>query len=163
MNITQPVNAKILNYLTHEGDYMYRKKPDAPVFAYWNSVPDPYTLCGCHPEVVGRLWDEINAGLPEDCRGLVYSNPALVHPKRGVIFAVGLGTWYGLRLPGLLALQATTSGAVTVTKFSTGDMDIQHRLGEDWVFGAWLKDEVTWCKEAIRAFTDLTSPDHSGN
>jgi hypothetical protein len=115
-------------------------------------MPDPYKLCGCHPEIVERLWDQIGAPLPADCRGLVYCNPALVHPKSGVIFAIGLGTWYGLRLPGSLASEAAKGGAKTCFKFSTGDMDIRRALGEEWVFGGFIPNELVWCKNAYEVF-----------
>jgi len=30
--------------------------------------PDPYMNAGSHPECVERVWDDIGATLPEDCR-----------------------------------------------------------------------------------------------
>jgi hypothetical protein len=153
MDVTQQLNLHVLNHLTREGEYMCRKNPGAPVFAPWDSMPDPYRLCGCHPEIVGRLWDQIGPVLPEDCRGLVHSNPALVHPKSGVILAVGLGSWYGLRLPGLFVSEAIEAGAKTCTKFSTGEMDIRRSLGHDWVFGGFCPSELTWSKRAFEFFT----------
>jgi hypothetical protein len=152
MEITQQLNIGILNYLTHEGDYMYRKRPDVPIFAGWNSVADPYRQCGCHPDIVDRLWDQIGAVLPADCRGLVYCNPALVHSKSGVIFGIGLGTWYGLRLPDSLGSEAIMAGAKTCAQFGTGYMDIRRTLGDGWVFGAWLPDELIWCKKSYETF-----------
>lgn len=155
MEILQPKNTKVLNHLKRDGrlGYMACKKPDAPVFALWNSAPDPYRQCGCHPEIVEKLWDQIGAALPADCRGLVYSNPGLIHHKSGVILAIGLGTWYGLRLPGLLMAEAIKAGAKTQTKWSDGNsMDIQVDFGGDWVFGAWLPNELIWCKRAYEMF-----------
>jgi hypothetical protein len=155
MEITQPENIKVLSHLKVDEklNYMARKRPDAPAFALWSSVPDAYRECGCHPEIVERLWDQIGAALPGDCRGLVYGNPALTHPESGVILAVGLGTWYGLRLPGSLLAEAIKAGAKTQTKWSDGNsMDIQLDFGEDWVFGAWLPNELTWCKSVYETF-----------
>jgi len=158
MEIIQPKNTKVLRHLKRDGKLgcMALKRPDAPAFALWNSVPDAYRQCGCHPEIVARLWDQIGAALPEDCRGLVYSNPALTHPESGVIFAVGLGTWYGLRLPGSLTAEAIKAGAKTETRWSDGNsMDIQLDFGEEWVFGGWLPNELTWCRSVYETF-DLT-------
>jgi hypothetical protein len=155
MEMTQPENAMVLSHLQPEGrwGYMARKMPGAPAFAQWNSVPDAYRQCGCHPDIVERLWDQIGTALPVDCRGLVYSNPALTHPKSGVILAVGLGTWYGLRLLGSLAEEAINAGATARTKFSTGDVvDIQIEFGDGWVFGAWIPNELTWCNNAYQIF-----------
>jgi hypothetical protein len=44
------------------------------------------------------------------------------------------------------------AGAKTCTKFSTGDMDIRRTLGEEWVFGAWLPDELVWSKKSYETF-----------
>jgi hypothetical protein len=157
MNIIQPLNTKVLSYLTHGGDYMFRRNPEVPVLASWNSVPNAYTECGCHPDIVERIWDNIGIALPIDCRGLIHSNPALVQPKSGVILSIGLGTWYGLRLPGLLATEAIRAGAKTSIKWSTGkSMDIQHELGEDWFFGSFLSDELIWCKKVYEMFDYAT-------
>jgi hypothetical protein len=149
MDMTQKLNVHVLEYLTREGGYVKLKRPDAPIFAHWNSVKDPYRLCGTHPDVVHRLWDEIGPALPTDCRGLVYEIPALVHAKSSVILALGLGTGYGLRLPGELKELAISAGAKTIAQWSTGrTTDIRLILGDEWVFGAWLPDELIWCKKA---------------
>lgn len=113
--------------------------------------------CGCHPEIVERLWDQIGPKLPTDCRGLVHSNPALVHSRSGVILAIGMGTWYGLRLPGTAGKEAAKAGAETFMRWSTGDCgDIRLTLGENWVFGGFLADEPLWCKTVYDLF-DYTS------
>ncbi len=141
MDLSLPQNMKVLAYLSQSRSQM-------PAFAPRGSVPDPYYGCGCHPDIVERLWDQIGRALPADCRCLVHGTPALAHPKTGVILAIGIGTQYGLRLPGVLGLEATKAGAKTHTIWSGGSqMDIRHDLGEDWVFGAWLKEELNWCKK----------------
>jgi hypothetical protein len=79
--------------------------------------------------------------------------PALVDPESGIILAIGIGTQYGLRLPRPFGINAIKAGAKTVTTWSTGgSMDIQRELGDDWIFGAWLPDEVIWCKKVIEMF-----------
>jgi hypothetical protein len=119
----------------------------APLIAAWNSVPKPYMDQGSHPDVVERVWDIIGSSLLEDCRCLVYSTPALVHPKTGIILAFCNGTTYCLRLTGDLMEKALQSGAKTVQKWSSRrNMDAQHDLGSDWVFGCWLEDEIEWCQ-----------------
>ena len=146
MDIAQPRNAKVLIYLSHG-------HPDAPQIAAHDTVHDPYYRCGCHPDIVARLWDQIGAALPADCRCLVHGTPALVHPKNGVILAVGVGTQYGLLLPNSFATEAITAGAKTCVTWSTsGSMDIRRAFGEDWVFGAWIANELTWCKTVYEMF-----------
>jgi hypothetical protein len=84
---------------------------------------------------------------------LFCGNPALVHPKSRVILAIGIGTQYGLRLPGSLASEAMNAGAKTFTKWSTGgSMDIRLTLGDDWVFGGFLPNEAIWCKAVYEIF-----------
>lgn len=50
-------------------------------------------------DIVGRLWAQIDAALPADCRAWRPGIPARVRPLRGVIWATGLGTHYGVRVP----------------------------------------------------------------
>lgn len=146
MDIARPLNTKALSYLAHG-------KPDAAASAPWNSVRDPYYACGCHPDIVERLWDQIGAALPADCRCLICGTPALAHPRSGIILAIGIGTQYGLRLPGPLAAEATRAGAKTTTTWTGGgDMDTRRDLGEDWVFGTWLPNELVWCQKVYEMF-----------
>ena len=153
MNIERPENSKVIASLTRKGSYFALKSHDSPAFASWDCVPDPYSWCGTHPDIVEYLWDKIGKALSADCRGLVYGTPALVQPKSGVIFALGNGTRYNLRLPGTLATMAIEGGAKTFVHWSTGDhTDIQKEYGEDWVFGAFLPNELIWCKQVYEMF-----------
>jgi len=146
MNIEQAQNAAVLTYLS-------RGRPEAPVFAAWNSIENAYYRCGCHPEIVERLWDQIGPAFPTDCRCLVRSIPTLAHSQSGVILAIGIGTQYGLRLPPPCATEAIQAGAKTTTRWSGGgEMNIQRELGEDWFFGGWMKGELEWCREVYRMF-----------
>ena len=145
MDLAQHQNTKVLGYLS-------RGKSDAPAFAPHDAVQDADCRCGCHPDIVERLWDQIGASLPEDCRCLVYGAPALVHSS-GVILAIGIGTQYVLHLPGSLATEATKAGAKTSATWSDGgDMDTRRDLGDDWIFGGWLADELLWCKTVYEMF-----------
>ena len=153
MDLAQPQNTRVLSYLSRENPLRSLERRKTPIFASCDSAEDPYYACGCHPEIVERLWDRINPLLTADSRCLIYGDPALVHPASGVILAIGLGTQYGLYLPQPLASQARSAGAATSIKWSTGDyMDIQLELGEDWVFGAWLPNELIWCQEVFEKF-----------
>lgn len=141
MDLSHHKNAKVLAYCSREFS-------NFPKFAAHDSEPDPYYGCGCHPDIVDRLWNQIGAILPEDCRGLVGRTPGLIHPKTGVILAIGIGTKYGLRLSGGLVGEAIKAGVKTRTVWSGGkEMDIVQDLGDDWVFGAWLAEELCWCKK----------------
>ena len=133
--------------------YLALGKRNTALFADRNSIPQPYYNCGCHPDIVERIWDGIGVALPTDCSGLVYGTPALVHPRSAVIFALGIGTQYGLLLPGGLAVEAVKAGAKLQTKWSSGGtMEIQRELGTDWVFGAWLANEPSWCRRVYELF-----------
>lgn len=145
MTTAQTRNARILTYfnLTVE---------DETALARWDVGPDPYIGSGSHPEIVERLWDRIGPALPEDCRCRVGRNPALAHPRTGLILALAMGTQYGLRLP-LGALQlALDAGAKTTTVWGIKNhFDLSATFGADWVFGAWLKQELEWCRAAYDA------------
>ena len=134
--------------------------PKAPLFALWDSVPDPYCRCGTHPDIVGFLWDTCGSKLPADCRGLIYGCPVLVHAHSGVIFAIGIGTTCGLRIPGILGAEAVKDGAETVENFATGDMDIQSELGEDWYFwfGSHTSEPSAYCELVYEMFDRKPAP-----
>lgn len=139
INTKNQLNKKVLQYLSRG------KKPESPLLASPDSVTDPYMQQGSHPDIVQRVWDEIGASLPMDCRCLIYGTPALIHPNSGVILAFCNGTQYNLRLIAADFRDAIAKGASTRIKWSNGkEMDSTTDLGDDWIFGAWSKDEIKW-------------------
>ncbi len=132
--------------------YLFQEN-DFPVFAPWNSVPDAYSGCGCHPDIVEYLWGRIGVVLPADCRGLVYGTPALVHNKTGIIFAIGFGTICCLRLTGELGAEAVKAGAETIRKLQPeGRLDTQRELGVDWFLGPITPIQPIWSKRLYEIF-----------
>ena len=142
MDIRHAANEKVVAHLTARDD-------PAPLLAEPDSVEDPYYRLGSHPDIVERVWDELGALFPREARRIVCGTPGLVHPGSGVIFALAYGTRYLLRLPGGLAEEAVRAGAVTFVRWTGGsETDARRSLGEDWVFGAWLKQEPEWVQQA---------------
>jgi hypothetical protein len=125
--------------------YLARFRPDAPPIARPSSVPDPYSGCGSHPDVVEHLWDGLGAGLPRAARALVHGGPALVHPGTGLVVAVTLGTQYALRLP--QARLATTTLAARHVYRTSGDVLELADFGPAWRFGAFGASEREWVAE----------------
>jgi hypothetical protein len=147
LRIDTPANAAVLTYLQRFGRV-------APLVDVPGRVPDPYYQAGCHPDVVERLWDVLGAGLTRKCRRLVCGTPALVHPKTGVVFGLGLGTQYGLRLPGELAGEAVRRGARTTVRWAGGgELETTRDLGADWVLGGYFSEEVGWMQQAFAVFS----------
>lgn len=134
-----PLNAGAVRYLRP------RNEKNLPPCAAPDSFPDPYMNLGSHPDIVGRLWDELAKSLPQDCRCILYGTPALVAPRSGIVLAVAIGTQYGLRLPDGAVAEAINAGARTETQWTGGgSMNVQREFGSDWVFGRWLKQEPDW-------------------
>lgn len=126
------------------------KRGEAPLKHPDDAQQDYYLEAGAHPEVVGRLWDEIGKALPVDSRALVFGTPALVRPDSGVVLAFALGTEYALRLPRRLSMQKP-AGLRTVAHWTGGgSTDIALECGPDWVFGSFSPDEISWCAETFR-------------
>lgn len=120
--------------------------------APWDIGPEPFMLAGSHPDVVDRLWNQLGAVLPQDCRCRVGHSPALAHPRTGLLIGVALGTRYALRLPEDTLHAALGLGATQCTVWSGGStLDLGTSFGKDWVFGAWLKDEPAWCRRIFDA------------
>ncbi len=146
VDVEVPANARVIAHLTR-----YPGRPH-PLFAAPDSVKDPWMSLGSHPDVVERLWKQLGSALPEDCRGIVCGSPALVHPGTGVVFALAMGTQYGLRL-GPLVGQALLAGArVEILRGKLPSMNVQRDLGEEWIYGRWLEQELGWCVAAYEAF-----------
>jgi hypothetical protein len=130
-----------------------RHPANAALFRYLVARPDqvarPYDTLGTHPDLVARLWDEIAAPLPADCRFVVFGTPALVRPDSGIVFGFAGGTHtYALRLPEGLRKEALAAGAARVKKYPRQvpfDLD---DIGPEWVFGAWLEGEDLWGRAA---------------
>jgi hypothetical protein len=108
---------------------------------------------GAHPDVIERLWEVLNAALPEDCRWLVFDTPALVHPASGQVLAVVLGTSYAVRLlPDDLAAAVAAGAELVHTYRSVGTvLDLPASFGPDWAFGRWDQREGAWLAASHRA------------
>lgn len=109
---------------------------------------------GSHPDIVDRLWDVLDAALPESGRCVIYGGPALVQPQSGVVLAVGIGTQYALRLLPADRALAVEAGAEVIHTFQTsgGTLDLAAALGPDWVFGRRDEHEPEWLAAAWRSF-----------
>jgi hypothetical protein len=139
-----PANQGVLRYLNGDA-------PHAPLMALPESVPDPYFGQGSHPDIVERIWDELGKAVPA-YRCLLYGVPVLVHPGTGVVMAIAGGTRYALRLLEEAWEEAQQAGARTVARGSDGgELNLRETLGEDWIFGGWLKQEITWCRNLFDA------------
>lgn len=93
MTVDNPANAKVLEYLRS------RARPGAAMIAQPGDPQRDYLGSGAHPDIVERLWRDLNQALPTDSRRLVYGTPALMNPDTGEILAVAIGTSYAIRLP----------------------------------------------------------------
>ena len=149
VNFQHPANAGILRYLrstisSSSIDLSQSGPPD--------SVADPYYNLGTHPELVERLWDELGARLPVDCRWVLYGTPVLLHPRSGIVFAFAGGTLtYALRLPEPELSEAILAGGgKRVHEYTDGSiLNIEH-IGAEWAFGGWFADEDRWCLAEYR-------------
>jgi hypothetical protein len=141
--LDRPENAGVLAYLGPGRGLAHLPVGQAPDAAErWH--------LGTHPDVVERLWDVLDAALPERGSCLIYGGPALVQPASGVVLAVGIGTEYAVRLlPGDRA-SAIEAGAEVVHTFRTsgGTLDLSVAFGPDWVFGRFDDREPAWLAAA---------------
>ena len=143
LDAAHPENRGVLAYLGRG------ERAKVSLVALPSSVPDPTTGCGCHPDVVQRLWDELGSGLPRAARVLVHGTPALVCPRVGVVVAVGLGTSYALRLPQGAARDPAASALERVHHYRTAGVTLDlGQWGPSWRFGAYASAEPAWVVEA---------------
>jgi hypothetical protein len=154
-----PANLKVLASLASQATRQGKELgPIAPA----DSVKDPYMNCGSHPDAVERVWDQLGGALPESARCLVFGNPALVHPKSGVILAISSGTAYYVRLPRDV-VRPPPRPRIEGDPFPPewfGEIrftDEVRQFGEDWAIGRWLPDELKACLEVYQKF-DIAPP-----
>ena len=143
MNIDDVLaNANLIRYFKHRAKQYNYASPTEPR--------------GTHPDLVQRLWDELGKLLPEDCHAVVYGAPVLVRKSSGIVFAFAGGTHtYAFRLPPEVHRAALAAGATRVyhyraypeLKLGASTFDLAE-IGDEWVFGGWLKGEEKWVESA---------------
>ena len=143
--LDQPANESLRDHFKPS-----RLKPGFPLLCTPDQVARPYDSLGTHPDLVARLWDELQVQLPVDCRVVFCGVPALMHPVTGIVFGFAGGTHtYALRLPDAMRAEAILAGATRIrhypVKQPSFDLDV---IGPEWVFGEWFKGEVAWCVAA---------------
>lgn len=146
--VNHPLNAG-LRHLWEPGHDPAR----LPVLATPDEVPNAYLVLGTHPDLVSRLWDDLGKALPLDCRTIFFGRPALVHPNSGVVFGFAGGTHtYALRLPEREYGEALQAGAPRIRRYpgKQPSLDLS-RIGPEWLFGGWYKDEERWCLAACES------------
>lgn len=117
---------------------------------------EPYMSQGSHPDQVARVWDELGAALPYDCRALAKGGkPVLAHPETDRIFALPQGTAYALWLTPADFAHAIGVGAETSHTWSGGSVtDLAREAGPGWIWGRWFDDEPAWVRRACEASGD---------
>jgi hypothetical protein len=157
VDFSSPANSGILHHLrdnasSPNGVSVARSKEDCSP----ESVDDPYSNLGSHPDLVSWFWDEISVKLPVVCKWVVYGAPVLVNPKTGIIFGFAGGTLtYALRLPPAEREAAIKAGckrtwnypAFPELKIKASQLKLDE-FGEEWVFGQFQAREKEWCLAA---------------
>ena len=141
-----PLNEGVLRYLGQGAE------PASVTVERPTRETDTWRL-GAHPDVVERLWKDLDGALPDDCRYLVAGGAALVDPRSGQILAVALGTQYALHLSGHGLGTARELGFQTTHEFRTvgRSLDLGATFGPGWVFGRHDEREAGWLAETYRA------------
>lgn len=148
IEINIPANSGVIKYLLREK----AKAKKSPPIALPDSVKNPYSGAGSHPDIVQQVWDVLGAGLPLNCRFMVYGTPALVQPESGIILAVAIGTQYALRVPIKKVQEALKAGARLEIEWSFGGVfNVQNEFGADWVLGGYSQTQVKWCREVYNS------------
>jgi hypothetical protein len=142
-----PANRGVLEYLTR-----HQQGRNAPPIEPWNARSGSTWGLGSPSDIIEHLWESLGAVLPAECRGRVHGTPGLVSPQSGTIFAVALGTEYGLRLPPAEFALARAAGAELVHEYRTVGvtLDLQAQFGAGWIFGNFDRRESEWCVAALR-------------
>lgn len=155
IDFDHPANRGIVAYLGARAQAEREHRPQASPA----DVKDPHYALGTHPEIVERLWDELGAALPADCRWVLYGSPVLVRHDSGIVFGFAGGSLtYALRLPPYEHAAAVAAGATPVNHYpaypelgiEASSLDLK-QFGPDWLFMRWFTGEEAWCLAAYDA------------
>lgn len=144
--IDQPANAGLRRHF----EPRHARSRIAPITSP-DQVVQPYETLGTHPDLVARLWDELTADLPVECRAVFYGVPALMHPSTGIVFGFATGTHtYALRLPEAERASALRAGATRLQHYPGIEQPFDLAdIGPEWVFCGWFEAETAWCRSAF--------------
>jgi hypothetical protein len=160
VDFTHPSNRGVLDYLS-DPERLARSVSVAKTMPEClpADVSQPHLTLGTHPDLVDRLWNELGASLPVDCRVIVHGAPALVRPDTGVILGFAGGSlMYALRLDEPSAAAARAAGAAVVYRYPAqpalgrGELVIElGPFGREWIFGCWHPSEPAWLAAGFAA------------
>ena len=147
VDASHPANRPVLTSLETSA------RADRPLMPAAEAI-DPYYEAGCHPEVVGWMWERLSKKLPPESRCLVYGTPCIVHPASGILLAVGMGTSYVIRLLTEFLPAAAEMGCTPRHTWGDGRVtDLSLEYGAGWVFGSYSRESVEWCRATFHHFS----------
>ncbi|HWD65891.1 MAG TPA: hypothetical protein VG405_12025 [Solirubrobacteraceae bacterium] len=112
---------------------------------------DPYWEQGCHPDVVGRLWDQLGSELPDGARAQARGRPVLAHAETDRIIAFARGTAYAVWVVAEDRPAAQAAGASSVRRWGSGATSDLTEIGVGWIWGRWYAAEAAWIRHAYAA------------
>jgi hypothetical protein len=148
LDVDHPANIDVLRALE-------RASHNAVPFMTVAEFGDAYYAAGAHPDCVARLWEIIAQAVSSDMRCLVYNRPALVHESSGVLLGFCMGTQYALRIPVEDHATAIERGCHRAQKWGvkgSGNITDLRAFGADWLFGAYLAEEIDWFRKSHEAY-----------
>jgi hypothetical protein len=153
LDSSNPANHPVLDTLR---DAAPNARPLTPVA----EAGDAYYEAGCHPEIVGHMWEVVSKKFPDESRCLVYGRPSLIQPVSGVILVVGMGTQYCQRILPESMADAGAVGCTPTHRWGEGDTtDLRESFGENWVFASYADETITWFRAAYRHYSQAPTSD----
>ncbi|MBV9997447.1 MAG: hypothetical protein JO127_19770 [Caulobacteraceae bacterium] len=122
--------------------------PDPPLSQPLEALADRWLGLGTHPDIIEAMW-KLDEDLPERCRWVFWGGPALVHPRTGVVFAVGLGTLgFVVRLAEAARAEAAPDQAFAVFERNPGQPFDISAAGPEWRFIGPRAPKEAWIRAA---------------
>jgi hypothetical protein len=127
--------------------------PEARPLTPAAEATDPYYEAGCHPDVVGFMWERLSKKFPDEARCLVYGTPCIIQPASGILIAAGMGTSY---VPRLLLNHFPRGNARLYTAShlagSMGTTDLRVEYGERLGIRPVRPESIEWCRATFHYF-----------
>jgi len=136
---SHPSNAAALKYLRGPSKIakMLFTEVSCRTTVYWES--------GCHPELVGWVWDTLGSADSRLSPAYIYGRPCLVNEASKLVVAICMGTAYVFRAADNAMEELLTSSYEQTRDWGNGEITkLPDILDEHWFFGKCHDEEAAW-------------------
>jgi len=109
------------------------------------AIQNVYDTSGCHPDIIGHVWNMICELVPDVSKACIHGCPCAVNIKNHQIVAVSMAMEYAIRvLPAFIAEANSIEREALASALNSRAIDLKEVFGLDWFFGEFEDREIDW-------------------